>query len=212
MGEGGSRTYLTLAGSPRPEGKLVDMICTKHKPFTVSSDSAGARPILQHALEIIQLVNNQSCHQLGKTSAETSRSLMCKQQDAHLGGLAYENKACNMSFCRARPCQLACLPTTLRKTKSAAPLKTCRGHCSEDESLEPMLPGSLPQQWHRLPRQLQRFKTQLQCRYGNLGNVAHEYSPAQATCISTNGRPWLLDSTNCLAIVCDAAKEYSQAT
>ena len=59
MGEGGSRTYLTLAGSPRPDkGKLVDMICTKHKPFTVSSDSAGARPILQHALEIIQRVNS----------------------------------------------------------------------------------------------------------------------------------------------------------
>ena len=182
MGEGGSRTYLTPAGSPRPDkGKLVDMICTKHKPFTVSSDSAGARPILQHALEIIQRVDNQSCHQLGKTSAETSRSLMCKQQDAHLGGLAYENKACNMSFCRARPCQLACLPATLRKTKSAAPLKTCRGHCSEDEPLEPMLPGSTPQQyWHRLPRQLQRFKTQLQCLYPSAckpaiaGDVAQE--------------------------------------
>ena len=80
---------------------------------------------------------------------------------------------------------------------------------------------STPQQpWHRLPKQPQRLQTQPQCCDGNLGNVAKEYSPAQATQIRKG-----LDSSTRLELrrgvhpsACnpvmagDVAKEYSPAT
>ena len=127
---------------------------------------------------------------------------------------------------RTKSRRLPRLPATLRRIESAAPLKTCGGHGSEDELREPgMLPGSTPQQpWHRLPKQPQRLQTQPQCCDGNLGNVANEYSPAQATQIH-QGLAMVLDSTTRLelcrgvhpsacnpAIAGDVAKEYSPAT
>lgn len=41
-----------------------------------------------------------------------------------------------VQYCVTKLCWLPRLPATLCKTESAAPLKTCGGHCSEDELRE----------------------------------------------------------------------------